>query len=336
MRDLELTEALQRFFHSFPAGPVRTERVSLLRAAGRVTAKALRATADSPPFTRATVDGYAVRSKDMASASPGAPVRLRVVGRVMMGRVARPLPASLVCIEVPTGGMLPSGADAVLMQEEVKPEETGRHGPSIIVARPVPAHAKVSFRGEEIQKGTDFLPAGTRLTPDHLSLIAEFGYRQVPVAAPPRVAVVSTGNELVGLRARLTPARIRDRNSVAMAVLVVAAGGLPRSEGIVRDDFRRFQLQLRAALRRSDLVLVTGGTAVGRRDFTAEVFQSLGRPGVLVNGVRVRNGRPVVLAVVGKKPLIGLPGYPPGAITCFDLVVRPALARLMGQTEGEA
>ncbi len=329
-RDLELKDALTLFFQSFPSGPLGSERVPVLRAAGRVTAKGLRATGDSPPFTRAAVDGYAIRSKDVAAAVREAPLRLKIAGRVVMGRTPRALPSGMVCMAVPTGGMLPAGADAVLMQEEVVLD-----GALIIVDHPISANAKVSFRGEEVQKGAEFIPAGTRLGPQHLSLIAEFGYRQVPVACPPRVAVVSTGNELVGMASRLTPARIRDRNSVAMAALVVASGGIPRLEGIVRDDFRRLRQRLRAALKRSDLVVMTGGTAVGERDFAAEVFHALGRPGVLVNGVRIRNGRPVVLAVVGKKPVIGLPGYPPGAVACFDLVARPALSRLLGQSEAE-
>lgn len=329
-RDLELKDALTLFFQSFPSGPLGSEQVPLLRAAGRVTAKGLRATGDSPPFTRAAVDGYAIRSKSVAAAARGATIRLKIAGRVLMGRAPRALPAGSVCMAVPTGGMLPAGADAVLMLEDVVLD-----GTSIIVDRPIQANAKVSFRGEEVQKGAECIPAGTRLEPQHLSLLAEFGYRQVACARLPHIAVVSTGNELVGLTARLTPARVRDRNSVAMAALVVASGGAPRFEGIVRDDFRRLRTRLRAALTRSDLVVMTGGTAVGERDFAAEVFHALGRPGVLINGVRVRNGRPVVLAVVGKKPVIGLPGYPPGAVVCFDLVVRPAVARLLGQTEAE-
>jgi molybdopterin molybdotransferase len=291
----------------------------------RVLAADLVASVDLPPFERSAVDGWAVRAADVAAASVASPVRLHHAGEVRMGAPADAAVLPGFAARVPTGGALPDGADAVIMQEHVTAETLG-----VVVRRPVRAGDNVVGRGIDVRAGEVVLRRGRRLRPADLGVLAGQGWTRVPVAVQPRVAIVATGDEVVAPSAPLAVGEVRDMNSFALAGAVQEAGGAPAVLGIVRDDRDTLEEILRRACRDHDVVLVSGGSSVGERDVAPDVIASLGPPGVLVHGIAVRPGKPTLLAAAGDVPVIGLPGNPVSALVIFDLFVRPVVGAMLG------
>jgi molybdopterin molybdotransferase len=290
-----------------------------------VLAEDVVAAVDLPPFERSAVDGWAVRAADTAFAASDVPVRLRVAGEVGMGTVPAVSVSAGAAVRVPTGGMLPPGADAVVMQEDVL--EAGGH---VEVRRPAPAGGNVIPRGLDVRAGEVVLTRGRRLRPADLGVLAGQGLTQVPVCLRPRVAILATGDEVVPPGAPLGPGQVRDMNSVALDAAVRDAGGLPVQCGIVPDDLGAAVAALRRALDGYDMILVTGGSSVGARDIIAQAIAALGPPGIIVHGIAVRPGKPTVLAASGRIPVVGLPGNPVSALVIFDLFARPVLNGLAG------
>ncbi len=269
--------------------------------------------------------GYAVRAQDTFGASEGFPAYLKVTGEVRMGEPAGLSIGSQECARIPTGGMLPEGADAVLMVEHTQPWGAD----SIEALRPAAPGDHVVRRGDDVKQGATVLPAGHRLRPQDISALAGLGMSQVVVRRP-RVGVLSTGDELVAHDAPLPPGKIRDMNGPALCAAVRALGAEPHDLGIVGDDREALQSALVVGLAESDLVLVSGGTSVGAHDLIPELLNSLGPPGVLVHGMAMRPGKPVVVAVVGERPAFGLPGHPTSALIIFHELVAPLIARATG------
>lgn len=293
-------------------------------AFGRVLATDVIATTDLPPFERSLVDGWAVRAADVAAASPETPVRLRVSGEVRMGEAA-PAADSGAAVRIPTGGMLPTGADAVVMQEHAGAD----HG-TVLIRKPVQAGDNVVARGADLRAGEIVLTRGRRLRPPDLGILAGEGFETVPVYLPPRVAIFATGDEVVPPGQPPGPGQVRDMNSMALAGAVREAGGIPVLHRIVRDEREAVAAALRRALADHEMVLVSGGSSVGERDVVAGAIAALGPPGVIVHGIAVRPGKPTVLAAAGPVPVIGLPGNPVSALVIFDLFARPVLDALLG------
>jgi molybdopterin molybdotransferase len=290
-----------------------------------VLAEDVVAAIDLPPFDRSAVDGWAVRAADTTTAAPDLPVRLRIAGEVGMGAVPAVDLAAGTAVRVATGGMLPTGADAVVMQEDVS-EEDGH----IAVRGAARAGGNVILRGLDVRAGEVVLARGRRLRPADLGLLAGEGLTEVAVYLPPRVAILATGDEVVPPGARLGPGQVRDMNSVALAGAVCEAGGRPAQLGIVPDDLASTERALRRALDNHDMILITGGSSVGARDIVAQAIAALGPPGIIVHGIAVRPGKPTVLAASGRIPIVGLPGNPVSALVIFDLFARPVLNRLAG------
>lgn len=313
--------------HVRPLGAV--ERVSPGEALGRVLAEDIVSPADLPAFARSTMDGYAVRAADTYGATEALPAYLTVAGEVPMGRAPalrlRPGEAALVH----TGGMLPPGADAVVMLEHTHPLDAR----TIEVIRPVAAGENVIPPGEDVRRGQVLLRKGTWLRPQELGALAGTGVTAVAVARRPCVALLSTGDEVVPPEVEPAPGQIRDINSTTLAALTLEWGGLPLPRGIVPDDAEALAAAAHAALAEADMLVVSAGSSVSTRDMTASVLGSLGRPGVLVHGVAMHPGKPAILAVADGKPVFGLPGNPVSAMVAFDLFVAPALAWLMGAAE---
>jgi molybdopterin molybdotransferase len=324
-RVLPVAEALEILFRNL-SSDIRVESASSAEALGRVLAEALFAPSSLPSFVRSTMDGYAVRSFDTFGATESLPAFLTVAGEVLMGRA----PVSAVevgqAVLIHTGGMLPPGADAVVMLEQ-----TQRLDPSSIeVLRAVAPGENTVDVGEDVQAGALLLDRGHVLRPQDLGGLMALGVTQVQVAARPRVAIISTGDEVVPPDATPGPAQVRDVNTYTIGGVVLRAGGVPLPLGIVRDDYDALLAAAGAALHQSDVLVISAGSSVSTRDLTARVIDGLGAPGVLVHGLALKPGKPTILAVCGGKPVIGLAGNPVGAMVVAELVITPLLARMLG------
>lgn len=322
-------EARARYAAVLLPWPRGVERVSLWQALGRVLAGDAVASTDLPPFDRSTMDGWAVRACDLADAAPGRPAVLRPSGEVRMGAAADVAAQSGSAVRISTGGMMPAGTDAVVMQEyaTVGPE-------GLLVSLPVAAGENVVRRGADIRAGEIVLRRGWRLRPADLGLMAGQGIESVPVFLRPRVAILATGDELVAPGDPLTPGKVRDMNTVALAGAIEAAGGVPTVCGIVGDDRPAILVAMRSALAAHDMLLVSGGSSVGEHDLAVEAIDALGPPGIVVHGIAVRPGKPTVLAAAGTVPVIGLPGNPVSALVIFDQFARPVLEAMLGMDPG--
>ena len=315
--------------HLAPLG--RAERVALLDALDRVTAEELRSPVDLPSFARSTMDGFAVRAADTYGASEGLPAYLALCGEVPMGRPAALEVRLGQAARVHTGGMLPPGADAVVMVEHTQQLDER----AIEVVRPVAAGENVIPVGEDVRAGDALFPSGHRLRPQDLGGLAGVGITTVAVAARPRVAILATGDEVVPAGQATGPGQVRDINSYTVAALARRAGGEPMLCGIAPDDAAALRGMAAAALEAADVLVISAGSSVSTRDMTAQVIGELGRPGVLVHGVSMHPGEPTILAVAGGKPVFGLPGNPVSTMVAFDLFVTPTLLRLQGVLTAE-
>jgi molybdopterin molybdotransferase len=325
-------EAKDRFARVYTPRPRGAERVALDEAFGRVLARDAVAPDDLPAFDRSTVDGYAVRAEDVAAASAAHPLGLTLVGEVLMGHPAPRTVGPGETLRIPTGGMLPGGADAVIMLEDVDVRDTR----TIAVRRPARPGENVIRRAEDVSRGEVALRQGVRLRPQDVGLLAAIGVTEVEVFLRPRVAILATGDEIVPPDRLPSTGQVRDVNTYALAALVRQEDALPRAYGIIEDDYGVLLRTLADARATSDLVLVSGGSSVGEKDAVARAIGDLGRPGVIVHGVNIKPGKPTVLALVDGTPIIGLPGHPVSSMVIFDVFVRDLLRGLAGQTRAHA
>ncbi|MBV8581870.1 MAG: molybdopterin molybdotransferase MoeA [Candidatus Eremiobacteraeota bacterium] len=304
----------------------RVETVPLADALGRVLADRITARETLPAFARSTMDGYAVRAADTHGASEQSPAYLRVVDDVPSAVVPQVEVGAREAIRIHTGAMLPPGADAVVMVED-----TNIHGDEVEVLDAVASGESVLAVGEDVRAGTTALPAGRRLRAADLGGLAALGIGAVAVRAKPRVAVVSTGDEVVPVGATPGPAQVRDVNATTVAAVVQQAGGIAVPCGIVPDDAVTLEAALRAALGEADALVLSAGSSVSVQDLTARVVARLGAPGVLVHGIAIKPGKPTVLALCDGKPVVGLPGNPASALVVAWRIVRPLVRLLAGE-----
>src|SRR5215472_10864041 len=309
-----------------PARRTGTETVALAGALHRVPAAPVTAPHPLPGFARSTVDGYAVRAADTYGVSEGLPGYLDVAGAVRMGAEPEVTVGPGTVVSMPTGGMLPPGADAVVMVEYTQEVAAG----TIEVVRPVAPGDGVVRADEDAAAGAELVPPGRPLRAQDLGMLAAAGVTGVSVHARPRVTVFSTGDEVVPPGAAdLRPGQVRDASAVALAAMVTEAGGEPVPGGIVPDDPGDLERALRAALGGSDLIVISAGSSVGARDETAGVVARLGPPGIWCHGLAIKPGKPTLLAECGGVPVIGLPGNPRSALVVFRLIGMP-LVRMVG------
>jgi molybdopterin molybdotransferase len=302
------------------------EPVATTSALGRVTSTPVLAPHPLPSFPRSTVDGFAVRAADTFGASDSLPAYLREAGEVPMGAASGLVLQKGECALIHTGGMLPDGADAVVMVEHtqnVRPQEQE-------VLRAAAVGENVLQVGEDVAAGEQVIPQGVRLRPAEIGGLLALGLTTVQVARRPMVGILSSGDEVVPPEKELSPGQVRDINSYTLENLVAQAGGLPRLYGIIPDSLEALRATARRALEACDVVVLTAGSSVSTRDLTAEVINSLGSPGVLVHGVNVRPGKPTILGLCEGKPVIGLPGNPVSALVIAELFIVPLIERLLG------
>jgi len=324
------TRTVAEALASLPGGPgTAAERVGLADALGRVPVDDVVAQQALPGFARSTVDGFAVRAADTYGVSEGLPSYLDLVGAVAMGTAPGVAVRPGTAAPMPTGGVMPDGADAVVMVEHTQQTVPG----TVEVVRPVAPGDGLVAADEDVAVGQLLAPAGRPLRSADLGMLAAAGRTEVLVHARPVVGICSTGDEVVPPEtAEPAAGQVRDAITSALSGLVREAGGEPRSYGIVADDAAALERVLRAAVTSCDVVVVSAGSSVGGRDETAGAVERLGPPGIVCHGIAIRPGKPTLLAQCGSVPLVGLPGNPLSALVVFRLVGMPLVRRVGGCT----
>jgi molybdopterin molybdotransferase len=326
-------EALERLFPYLDLQS-QTELVELGDALGRITAAAILAPHALPSFARSTVDGYAVMAADTYGASDSMPAYLKILGEVPMGTSPSFQVKKTTCASIHTGGMLPIGADAVVMLENTQ----SALAQEVEILRAVAEGENTLQVGEDVMVGQEVISKGTRLRPAEVGGLAALGITQVKVRRKPKVAILSTGDEIIPVGTSLETGKVFDVNTHTLSALVNRAGGEPVSMGILPDKADSLALTAAQALQACDMVVITAGSSASARDLTAQVIDGLGKPGVLVHGVNIRPGKPTILAACAlpgqtPKPVIGLPGNPVSAYVIACLFVLPVIKALLGTSQ---
>jgi len=321
---ITIAEAQQLIAEKFGQLRMPEEQVPLEAALGRVLAHDCLATEFVPNFNRSTVDGYAVRAQDVFGCSDSIPALLMQVGEAKMGEHTELEILSGECVYVPTGAEIPAGADCVIPLEDTEPLGDG----TIAVYKPVSPGTNLIFRGDDVKPGDLVLPAGRRLNVADIGALAALGQTQVWVRQMPRIAVISTGDELVAPGEPLPMGKIRDVNAAMLVAFVHSTGAVADFIGIIPDNLEAVRAALQNSLVGHDLVLLTGGTSVGVKDAVPQVVAELGE--LLVHGLAVKPGKPTLFGQVQGKPVFGLPGNPVAAYFMAYLLVRPLVASMLG------
>lgn len=323
--NVTLEEALSLLLDECPQ--TRTIHLPLMEALGSVLAEEVVSDTNIPPFNRSPLDGYALRAADTEGASPETPVTLAVIDDISAGRVSSKTIESRQAIRIMTGAKIPAGADAVLRLEDVK-----NGGGTVTLKKPIAANANISLCGEDIAAGQVILKPGAVIEPAEIGMLAAIGKSYVSVYMKPRVAILSTGDELIEIQQPMADGKIRNSNSYTIAAQVKKAGGEPLMMGICGDDLTSITEKLQAALSIADIVITTGGVSVGDKDLVKEAFVEAGAH-MLFWKVRMKPGTPIAVARRENKLLIGLSGNPAAAFITFEQFVRPLLLKMMGRNK---
>jgi len=307
-------------------GPVGIEELDLGDCLQRILAEDVFSPTDLPPFDRSTVDGYALKAEDTFGASESNPALLRVIGEVLMGNATDLVVSHGEAVQVPTGGMIPRGADAVLMIEHAESIADG----VLQAKKAISPRENIIEQGEDIKKGERILSKGQRIRPQDMAATAALGRSRIRVYRRPRVAIVSSGDEIVDITEEPGPGKIRDINRYSLSGQIERAGGVPLFVGVARDSFEDLMSLCEKGLQGSDMLVISGGSSVGTLDFTTRVIGSFPDSETMVHGVSIRPGKPTVIGRTGSRPVAGLPGHPVSAMIVFDLFMRPLIWRLSG------
>ena len=326
---MHLPEAVDLLLESLGDIDPAVEEVGSAEALGRVLARDIVAPEDLPGFERSSMDGYAVRASDTFGASEGLPAYLELAGEVPMGAPAEIAVDPGQAVRISTGGVLPEGADAVVMVEN-----TELSGATVEVVKGAAPGDNTVRPDEDVARGSLLSGKGQVLGPAQIGALAGLGIQNVRVFKRPLVAILATGDELVPTEKRPGPGQVRDVNTAALCAAVDQAGCGARAYGIVEDDFDTLLATSRAALRECDALIISGGSSAGVRDLTVDVLRELGEPGVLAHGIYLKPGKPTLIAVCNGKPVLGLPGNPASALAVFREVMVPVLKRLGGEEPG--
>jgi molybdopterin molybdotransferase len=320
---LDVEDAVARFLNHFE--PLEPETVPVLETLDRVLAEDVAAPMDIPPLANTAMDGYALRCDDTAGARHDNPRRLRVVADLAAGYVLDQPIQPGTAVRIMTGAPVPPGAEAVAPFEEVK-----RDGDEILVFKRYPHNKNIRAAGEDVKAGQVVLQRGDVLTPPAIGMLAALGRTQVTVHRRPRVAILSTGDEVIEPDASWQPGKIRDANGYANAAQVLACGGIPLRLGIARDTVEDLTAKIRAGLEQgADLFLTSGGVSVGDFDVVKTVLAAEGE--ISFWRVRMKPGKPLAFGTIQSVPLLGLPGNPVSAMLSFEIFARPAILTMLGK-----
>jgi molybdenum cofactor synthesis domain-containing protein len=322
---LRIEDALQIMLDYAPL--VAAEEIPLSEAIGRVLRQEAVSDTDLPPFDRARMDGYALRAEDTTGASAAHPARLREVGAIAAGQIFNRSIESGEAVRIMTGAPVPAGADAVQKIEVIRVS-----GDVVEIAEPVTPGQFITPRGIEAKAGEVMIAFGARITPAAAAVLASFGYARVAVSERPRLALLSTGSELVEVHETPQPSQIRNSNTYSLAGYAAAAGAAVVSAGIVRDDFAATTEAIAEAVSQSDVVLLSGGVSMGDYDLVKPALQRLGAE-IYVEKVAMHPGKPTVFAKLGEKVIFGLPGNPVSVAVAFHIFALPVLLKMQSAAE---
>ena len=304
------------------------EGVDIKIALYRFLAEEIVAPANLPGFNRSTMDGYAIRAEDSFGATDSLPSYLKIIGEIKMG--VRPEfkinPGKAV--KISTGGMLPEGANAVMMVEYTEQIDDT----TIEARRSISPWENVIREDEDLKTGEIILRKGHRLRPQDMGVLAGIGKTNIKIYRKPKIAIFSTGNEIIPAKEKPLIGQVRDINSYTLGACIEEAGGVPVCRGIIKDEVILLEQEIKKTIKEDkvEAVIISGGSSVGVSDVTLEVLNGLGRPGVLIHGVSVKPGKPTIIAIADNRPIFGLPGHPVSAMIIFDLFVRPLISWLQG------
>ena len=303
--------------------------VNIENAVGMVCSQDIISDEDLPPFARSTMDGYAVKSENTFGATESMPAYLNLSEEIFMGEQPVFLLQTDSAGKIPTGGMLPDGADAVVMFEYVQPADEKM----IEVLKPVAPGENVIQAGEDIRKGEILIHSGRRLRPQDIGACAGIGITEIKVYKKPLVSVISTGDEIVKAESLPDGGKIRDINSYVLSGMISEAGCIPLRKGIFRDEYETIRTVIESSLEDSDIIVLSGGTSVGTKDIIAKIINDIGEPGVIFHGVALKPGKPIIGGIVKDTPVFGLPGHPAAVSVCFEVFIEPVLKKLSGMNE---
>jgi molybdenum cofactor synthesis domain-containing protein len=323
---MTLDEARQAITSNFKAVDMGTEEAVLLEAYNRVLKADVTSTLDIPSFNRSTVDGYAVKAEDTFGANENQPVTLKVIGMVNVGEHPAVKIVKGESVEIVTGAPIPEGADAVVMVED-----TERGDNELLIFNSVIVNENIMKKGSDIKKGEIVLKAGQILGAPEIGILAALGRTSIEVSKIPMVAVLSTGAEVTEPGNILPDGKIYDINAYSLSTAVVECGGKPVYFGVIPDDKLALAKALKCAYASADMVITSGGVSVGPKDYTPQIVDALGKPGVVVYGIAVKPGKPTTVGFIGEKPIFSLPGNPTSALLIFYLLARPLLLQLAGR-----
>lgn len=309
-----------------------TEEIPLLETVGRILAEDIVADVDLPDFPRAIVDGYALPGASTFGASDGNPAYLNVIGNIAMGETPQLTVGPGEAARIATGGMLPEGADSVVMIEHTEAIDDA----TIEVYRSIAPGQNMIAIGEDIKKKSRVLQQGQMVRPQEAGLLAALGRPTVAVYQKPVIGIISTGDEIIPIHTKPRRGQIRDINTYTLTGLIQKTGAQAITYGIVRDDFETLLEKCNLALDQCDMILVSGGSSVGSRDFTVDVLSTLPDAKILVHGISISPGKPTILAKIQNKAFWGMPGHVVSSMIVFSRVVRPFVRHFSGQTSGPA
>jgi molybdopterin molybdotransferase len=304
------------------------EVADIKTALHRILAEEIVAPANLPGFNRSTMDGYAIRAEDSFGATDSLPSYLKIIGEIKMGVKPEFKINPGEAVKISTGGMLPEGANAVMMVEYTEPIDDT----TIEARRSVSPWENVVREDEDLKKGEIILTKRHKLRSQDIGVLAGIGKTDIKIYRKPKIAIISTGNEIIPAEGKPQIGQTRDINSYTLGACIKEVGGVPVYRGIIKDEVILLEQEIKKTIKEDkvEAVIVSGGSSVGVRDVTLEVLNKLGKPGVLIHGVSVKPGKPTILAIADNRPIFGLPGHPVSAMIIFDLFVRPLISWLQG------
>lgn len=321
-----MEEAVRIVMDRTPRMPVVD--VELMKALGRTLASDIRSDINMPPFDKSTMDGFAVISQDVSTATPGSPVTLTVVDEIQAGQVPNVPVGPGTASRIMTGAPVPKGAEAVVMVEETRYDEGLKQ---VEILASCELGENIARRGEDVEEGACVLSSGTRIRPVEVGILAAVGAVSVPVYRQPTVGIAATGNEVVEPRMTLEPGQIRNSNGYSMAAQVTCAGAVAQTVGIVRDDSKALRETIAAGLEQFDIFLLSGGVSAGAYDLVPGAMQACGVE-ILFDRIRMKPGKPLTFGVRGDKLIFGLPGNPVSSLVGIELLVRAAIRKMQEMT----